>query len=135
MAKAKAEDNGELSKQSISQLADIDWDLAYLAMEAKCTGEEVADIFGVHRKTIYNRAERDLGCTYSTISRQKRSKGIAMLKIAGYLAARKAEDDPKFIAALIFQLKARCGMSDRPKEDKGTGVVNITVNKGDESNA
>ena len=135
MAKAKDEDNGELSKQSISQLAEIDWDLAFLAMEAKCTGDEVADIFGVHRKTIYNRAERDLGCTYSTISRQKRSKGIAMLKIAGYLAARKGEDDPKFIAALIFQLKARCGMSDKPKDDTGNSTVSLTVNKGNEGNA
>jgi hypothetical protein len=125
----------QLSKQSISQLANIDWDIVASYIEAGVTAVTIADKLGIDKKTLYNRAQLDLGCTYSTFSRQKKSTGKADLQLAAHRAALSGEYDPKYTGALIFALKSRLGLSDRPKEDKGTGVVNITVNKGDAGNA
>jgi hypothetical protein len=125
----------QLSKQSISQLANIDWDIVATYIEAGVTAVTIADKLGIDKKTLYNRAQLDLGITYSTFSRQKKSTGKADLQLAAHRAALSGEYDPKYTGALIFALKSRLGLSDRPKEDKGTGVVNITVNKGDAGNA
>lgn len=125
----------QLSKQSISQLANIDWNIVASYIEAGVTAVTIADKLGIDKKTLYNRAQLDLGITYSTFSRQKKSTGKADLQLAAHRAALSGEFDPKYTGALIFALKSRLGLSDRPKEDKGTGVVNITVNKGDEGNA
>jgi hypothetical protein len=125
----------QLSKQSISQLANIDWDIVASYIEAGVTAVTIADKLGIDKKTLYNRAQLDLGITYSTFSRQKKSTGKADLQLAAHRAALSGEYDPKYTGALIFALKSRLGLSDRPKEDKGTGVVNITVNKGDAGNA
>jgi hypothetical protein len=125
----------QLSKQSISQLANIDWNIVATYIEAGVTAVTIADKLGIDKKTLYNRAQLDLGITYSTFSRQKKSTGKADLQLAAHRAALSGEYDPKYTGALIFALKSRLGLSDRPKEDKGTGVVNITVNKGDAGNA
>jgi hypothetical protein len=125
----------QLSKQSISQLANIDWNIVASYIEAGVTAVTIADKLGIDKKTLYNRAQLDLGITYSTFSRQKKSTGKADLQLAAHRAALSGEYDPKYTGALIFALKSRLGLSDRPKEDKGTGVVNITVNKGDENNS
>jgi phage-related protein len=125
----------QLSKQSISQLANIDWDIVASYIEAGVTAVTIADKLGIERTTLYNRCKMDKGITYSTFARQKKSTGKADLQLAAHRAALSGEFDPKYTGALIFALKSRLGLSDRPKEDKGTGVVNITVNKGDESNA
>ena len=125
----------QLSKQSISQLANIDWNIVATYIEAGVTAVTIADKLGIDKKTLYNRAQLDLGITYSTFSRQKKSTGKADLQLAAHRAALSGEYDPKYTGALIFALKSRLWLSDRPKEDKGTGVVNITVNKGDAGNA
>jgi hypothetical protein len=125
----------QLSKQSISQLANIDWDIVATYIEAGVTAVTIADKLGIERTTLYNRCKMDKGITYSTFARQKKSTGKADLQLAAHRAALSGEYDPKYTGALIFALKSRLGLSDRPKEDKGTGVVNITVNKGDAGNA
>jgi len=122
-------------KQSERQLAKIDWEQVSTYIEAGVQAVTIADKLGIDKATLYRRCEKDNGITYATYSRQKKSTGKADLQLAAHRAALSGEYDPKFTGALIFALKSRLGLSDRPKEDKGNGVVNLTVNKGDEGNA
>jgi hypothetical protein len=108
----------ELSKQSLSQLAVIDWNEVGYYLEANCPATQIAFQLGIERTTLYRRCQSDLGISYATLSRQKKSKGNAMLKVAAYEAALQGSHDARFTGALIFQLKARCGMSDKPKEER-----------------
>jgi len=112
----------EMSKQSLSQLAVIDWDEVGQFIEANCPATQIAQHLGIDPKTLYNRCQIDLGITYSALSRQKKSSGNAKLKLAAFEAALQGSHDPRFTGALIFQLKARCGMSDRPKEQKAETI-------------
>jgi hypothetical protein len=125
----------QLSKQSKSQLAVIDWDLVGSYMEAGVFATTIAAKFGIDPKTLYNRCQSDLGITYSTLSRQKKSSGKADLQLAGHRAALSGEYDPKFTASLIFALKSRVGLSDKPEEKKESNLsINVvTVPKPDET--
>jgi hypothetical protein len=123
----------QLSKQSISQLAHIDWELVGSYIEAGVTAVTIADKFGIERTTLYNRCKMDKGITYSTFARQKKSTGKADLQLAGHRAALSGEYDPKFTASLIFALKSRVGLSDKPEEKKESNLsINVvTVPKPD----
>ena len=118
-------------KQSERQLAKIDWEQVYNYMEAGVAATTIAAKFGIDPKTLYNRCENDLGITYSALSRQKKSTGKADLQLAAHRAALSGEYDSKFTGALIFALKSRLGMSDKPKEDKEQNLsINVvTVSK------
>ncbi len=112
----------QLSKQSIQQLAKIDWEQVGSYISAGVTAVTIAAKLGIDRTTLYNRCQKDNGITYSTFSRQKKSIGIADLQLAAYNAALQGATDARFTGALIFQLKARCGMSDKPKDEKEQNI-------------
>lgn len=114
--------------------ATIDWNLIGEYIEAGVKQNVIAVKFGLHIDTIRRRCQLDNGISYSDFSRQKKSTGTADLQLAAYRAALSGAYDPKFTGALIFSLKSRLGLSDKPKDDTGSNIVSVTVNKGDESN-
>jgi hypothetical protein len=115
--------------------AHLDWDAIANYLRAGVKVNVICAKFSVDYNTLKNRCQSDNNCQFSDFQRQKKSSGLADLQLAGFEAALSGQYDPKYTGALIFALKSRLGLSDRPKEDKGTGVVSITVNKGDENNA
>jgi hypothetical protein len=118
------------SKQSIKQLAIIDWQKVALFIEAGVQATTIAQNLGIDRKTLYNRCETDNGITYSQFARQKKSTGIAELQLAAYNAALAGATDARFTGALIFQLKSRCGLSDKPMEPKGE-TIRLFIDSGE----
>lgn len=120
----------EQGKQSIRQLAVIDWQKVGLYIEAGVQATTIAKQLGIDRTTLYNRCQTDNGITYSHFARQKKSTGIADLQLAAYNAALAGATDARFTGALIFQLKSRCGMSDKPKEPK-LEALKIVIDYGD----
>jgi hypothetical protein len=117
-------------KQSEKQLAVIDWNQVSSYIEAGVSAVTIADKLGIDKTTLYRRCEKDNGVTYATYSRQKKSSGKADLQLAAHRAALSGEYDPKFTGSLIFALKSRLGLSDRPKDEKGSSIVSLTINKG-----
>jgi hypothetical protein len=111
--------------------ANIDWATVKKLLQSGCTSLEVCAYLDINKQTLYNRCISDNNIEFSTFYRQSKSKGDALIKVKLFDRAMNS-DNPAY---LIFMAKARLNMSDRPKEDKGTGVVNITVNKGDAGNA
>ncbi len=110
--------------------ANIDWEEVKMLIQAGCKGTEVAAYLSVDRKTLYDRCQSDLNLSFSTFYRQNISKGDAMLKVAGFQAALKGGKNSFYAANLIFMLKSRLGMSDKPKDETGSGTITLNINKG-----
>ncbi len=110
--------------------AEINWDEVKMLIQAGCKGTEVAAYLGVDKNTLSNRCKQDNNLDFSVFYRQNISKGDAMLKVAGFQAALKGGKNSFYASNLIFMLKSRLGMSDKPKDETGSGTITLNINKG-----
>ena len=62
--------------------ANIDWEFVDRALEAHCSGAEVAGRLGLHKTTLYNAVEREKGITFSQYAERKKDSGKSLLKMA-----------------------------------------------------
>jgi hypothetical protein len=128
MAKAKAKSVGHPPTK-------IDWDFVGNQLIKGVTLARISRSTGVSVDTYRRQCLAQNNINFAAFRQQKKATGELMLTSCLYDCAMMAREDPRYITMAIFLAKAMLNMSDRPKEDKGTGVVNITVNKGDAGNA
>jgi len=110
--------------------AIIDWEEVEGLIQAGSSGVEIAHYYGVDKKTLYNRCESDNNISFSVLYRQNISRGNAMLRQATFQAALKGGNNSFYASNLIFLAKSRLGMSDKPKDETGSGTITLNINKG-----
>lgn len=91
----------------------IDWEKVNDLLIAGCTGVEVADFFGMHRETFYDRVMRKLGMPFSEYKAILHSKGDALIREAQFKKALKKQDN----VMLIWLGKQRLGQKETPSTD------------------
>lgn len=94
--------------------ANIDWSIVDKMLMAQCTGEEIADYFGIHADTLYRHCENEFKIGFTAYSQQKKSKGKSNAKMAFY---KKAWIDGN-TSAQIFWSKQYLGWRDNPQSSE-----------------
>lgn len=107
----------------------IDWKFVDSALQAGCSGVEIAAYLGVHSDTLYDAVAREFGETFTTYSLEKSLKGKSMLRLAQFQEAVHKRDR----GMLIWLGKQRLDQKDSyDTKVQHSGLPNIpVVNFGD----
>ena len=70
----------------------IDWKRAEELMVSGCPGTEIADFFGIHHATFYDKAQEHYNMALTAVLAQKRSKGHSLLRHAQFSKALKGDN-------------------------------------------
>jgi hypothetical protein len=97
----------------------IDWIVVDDFLMAGSPGTEIADFFGIHANTLYNRIQEKYNCGFSEYCQQKKSSGEAMLRKQQFHKALGLTKDGDN-TLLIWLGKQRLGQT-----EKQEGQVNV----------
>lgn len=107
--------------------AKINWKDVDILIMSGCSGAEVAAHYGLNKATIYDRCFKDHGIPYAEYSKQKRSKGNALIKAHRYAKAL-GKTDKGDNTLLIWLSKVRLKeIEPRHEEDSEARSVNINI--------
>ena len=141
------------------QYARINWDTVESMLRAGASGQEIADFFGIARKTLYHRTTEDKGKQFSDWQRECKASTRHLLRTTqlkeavGYAWEKKEEEfsvgkdgtkvltkvkvtnmkHPPNTALLIFLGKNELGQSDNPESSGSFGSIPNYRMVGDET--
>lgn len=67
--------------------ANINWKEVEELLICGCPGSEIADQFGIHQNTLYDRCLKDHGINFSEFSSRSQAKGNGLLRKVQFLKA------------------------------------------------
>lgn len=103
--------------------AEIDWKVVENALQAHCTGVEIAGFLGIHPDTLYKYIELKYGMNISQLSAQFNSKGKTLLKMSQFDEAVRKRDRGMLIWLGKQLLEQKDNKDLKLDTDKGAIVV------------
>jgi hypothetical protein len=91
----------------------INWDEANFALQAGCTGAEIAESLGCNKATFYYQVEKKYKIKYQHHLQNLRRKGLNSIKMKQYQIAMKGN-----VTMLIWLGKQYLGQKEDPKGTK-----------------
>ena len=102
----------------------IDWKFVDQALQAHCSGVEIAAYLGIHYDTLYDATVREHGKSFSEYSAEKKAKGKSLLRITQFDEAVRKRDRGMLVW-LGKQLLDQRDNKDSKVEHGGTPTITI----------
>ncbi len=106
--------------------AFINWEEVSRHMEAGSTGVDIAAIYGITPKNLYERSLKEHNVNFQELSRQKRAKGNERLRAKQYYEAMQGN-----VPLLIWLGKQRLGQRDKHEMEHSVEVRQEIIFYGD----
>jgi len=95
---------------NVNKQESVNWDLVNSALQAGCSGVEIAAKLGMIDETLYRACRNKFGISFSEYALAKRAEGDLLLKMKMYQIAMNGDK-----TMLVFLAKTRLGMVEEHK--------------------
>jgi hypothetical protein len=102
----------------------IDWNLVEQYLLEGSSGQEIAQIFGIHADTLYDRCQKDFGINFSELSQTNYQKGNQIIRNKQLEVATNGNT-----SMLIWLGKQRLGQREQFPETANQLIFNVQVNE------